>query len=75
MTTTGQPSWGLNNIDKTARATIHRAGVPEYAKPFHSLRKTLEYEWLAEHPVITVTKVAGALASNCRQALSHAHTR
>lgn len=48
-----------NNIDKIARAIVARAGVPEYRKPFHSLRKSLESEWLAEHPVMTVTKWLG----------------
>lgn len=48
-----------NNLDRQAKLYIERAGVPSYAKPFHSLRKSLESEWLAQHPVMTVTKWLG----------------
>lgn len=35
------------------------AGLPRFAKPFHSLRKALESEWLAKHPTMTVCKWLG----------------
>lgn len=41
-------------VDKQARAIIAAAGLPAYSKPFHTLRKLVETEWLAEHPAMLV---------------------
>lgn len=50
---------GANNLDRSARDIIKRAGLPNYAKPFHALRKSLETEWLQRFPVMTVCKMMG----------------
>lgn len=36
-----------------------KAGVPVYADPFHSLRKSCESEWFATHPPLDVAKWMG----------------
>lgn len=38
---------------------LQRAGLPRYSKPFHSLRKALESEWLSKHPTASVCKWLG----------------
>lgn len=48
-----------NNLDANATAIAERAGVGRYAKPFHTLRKNLESEWLADHPIMDVCKWLG----------------
>ncbi|WP_289009845.1 tyrosine-type recombinase/integrase [uncultured Thermomonospora sp.] len=41
-------------IERDAKAIIAAAGVGVYAKPFHTLRKNLESEWLSKYPVMDV---------------------
>jgi integrase len=50
---------GLNNLDRDAWTIIQKAKLPPYSKPFHTLRKNLETEWLDQHPVMTVCKWLG----------------
>lgn len=47
------------NLDGAARAIIAAAGVPPYAKPFHTLRKCLETEWAAHYPQHVVSEWLG----------------
>lgn len=49
----------LNNLDRQARKIVKRAGIDPYADPFHALRKNLESEWLALHPLLDVVKWLG----------------
>lgn len=48
------PAWAANNRQRDAVATVQRAGFPAYAKPFHTLRKNCESEWMDQYPVLTV---------------------
>lgn len=48
-----------NNLHRNALAIIKAAGLPAYSKPFHTLRKNLETEWLEAHPLPTVCKWLG----------------
>lgn len=50
---------GCNNIDRGAHAIITRAIGQVYAKPFHTLRKNLETEWLSQYPIMDVVKWLG----------------
>lgn len=50
---------GKYNIDRTARAIIKRAGLAPYSKPFHTLRKCCETEWMARCPVLDVASWLG----------------
>jgi len=45
-----------NNLHRKATAIVKRAGLPAYAKPYHTLRKCLISEWLSQG--IPVTDVA-----------------
>ena len=47
------------SLHRDSLVIIARAGLPKYAKPFHSLRKNLETEWMDRHPVITVCQWLG----------------
>ena len=47
------------NLDRDARVIISRALGAVYAKPFHTLRKCCESEWMAEHPVLAVCEWMG----------------
>jgi integrase len=49
----------LGTYSASAAKIIGSAGVPPYEKPFHTLRKCLETEWLDQHPVMTVCKWLG----------------
>jgi len=50
---------GMNNIDRDARVIITRALGATYAKPFHTLRKCLESEWMSAHPIMDVCQWLG----------------
>jgi len=43
-----------SNLHKQATDIIAKAGVPKFSKPFHTLRKCLESEWLAKYPAAEV---------------------
>ena len=47
------------NIDRRVQQIIKDAKVPEYPKPFHTLRKCCETEWMDQHPVLTVADWMG----------------
>lgn len=49
----------LRNIHRDALVIVARAGLPAYRKPFHSLRKNLETEWMDVHPPMTVCQWLG----------------
>jgi integrase len=51
------------NIHRDAQAIISKAGLPVYSKPFHTLRKCCETEWLSCHPAMTVAKWLGHSAA------------
>lgn len=57
-------------VDKQARQIIAAAGLPPYSKPFHTLRKCLETEWLAEYPTMSV---CGWLGHSPTVAARHYH--
>ena len=40
------------NLQRNALAILRRAGVGAYSKPFHTLRKNRETDWLAEVPAV-----------------------
>lgn len=46
----------INNLHRNAVAIIKAAGLPEYRKPYHTLKKCLASEWLSQG--IPVTDVA-----------------
>jgi hypothetical protein len=48
-----------NNVERDADAIIQRAGLAPWGKPLHTLRKSLESDWLGTHPVLDVTKWLG----------------
>jgi len=48
-----------HNIDRLARAAIRRAGLPDYDRPFHTLRKCCATEWRAKYPAPTVSEWMG----------------
>lgn len=48
-----------NNLYYHAGAILRRAGIEAYPKPFHTLRKSLETEWLEQYPVVDVCKWLG----------------
>lgn len=48
-----------NNVERQIRTLAKRAGVTLDDKPLHTLRKNLETDWLAEHPVLDVTAWLG----------------
>lgn len=50
---------GRYNVDRTARAIIDRAGLKAYSKPFHTLRKNCETEWMGIAPVLDVASWLG----------------
>jgi integrase len=55
------PTDGVRNVNlaHAADAIVERAGLPEYAKPFHTLRKCCESEWMAQFPVLDVASWLG----------------
>ena len=48
-----------NNVERTVRVLATRAGFELDDKPLHTLRKNLETDWLADHPVLDVTAWLG----------------
>jgi len=47
------------NLNRNLERIIKRAGVPAYARAFHTLRKNLETDWLEQYPVADVCKWLG----------------
>lgn len=47
------------SADQKAREIIAAAGIEPYAKPFHSLRKSLSTDWLTRYPPPLVVKWLG----------------
>lgn len=56
------------NLAHAADKIIKDAGLPEYAKPFHTLRKNCETEWMSKYPVLDV---AGWLGHSPTVAAKH----
>ena len=50
---------GENNLVRDAAATVARAELQAYSKPFHTLRKYCESEWMAQHPIMDVVAWMG----------------
>ncbi|QQE11530.1 site-specific integrase [Planctomycetota bacterium] len=50
---------GDNNHNRDMKALIKRAGVKSYNKPFHTLRKNCESEWLERYPTMDVCQWMG----------------
>ena len=50
---------GNNNHIRDFRVIQKRAGVPRYAKPFQTLRKNCQSEWLEKYPVMNVCQWLG----------------
>lgn len=44
----------LCNLERTLLHILENAGVEKYAKPFHTLRKNCESDWLSQFPVMDV---------------------
>lgn len=61
---------GHHNHDRVVFKMAQRAGVPEYGKPIHTLRKSLATDWLAEHPPLDV---AAWLGHGILVAVNHYH--
>lgn len=61
---------GHHNHDRVVIKMVQRAGVPEYGKPIHTLRKSLATDWLAEHPPLDV---ASWLGHSILVAVNHYH--
>lgn len=59
------PCGGINaeNLDRDVRRLIKRAIGATYSKPFHTLRKNCETEWMAEHPIMDVCAWMGHSAT------------
>lgn len=60
------------NIHREAEAILTKAGVPVYAKPFHTLRKNRDTELLAD-PTIPVMDVAQWQGHSAEVAREHYH--
>lgn len=50
---------GSNNLLRTAGKIIRRAGLEEWGKPFHTLRKSLVTDWQAKYPPLDVAAWLG----------------
>ena len=61
---------GHHNHDRVIGKMARRAGVPDYGKPIHTLRKSLATDWLAEHPPLDV---AAWLGHSILVAVNHYH--
>ncbi len=48
-----------HNLHDQAVAIIEKAGLKKYEKPFHTLRKNVESEWMARYPVMSVCQWLG----------------
>lgn len=46
--------WTNENVERTARRVIARAGVKDWAKPLQTLRANCETDWLSQYPVFDV---------------------
>jgi integrase len=49
----------LNNLDRDAKVILRRAGIPPYAKAFHTLRANCDSEWQQKVSVMTASKIVG----------------
>ena len=58
------------SLSHAARKLVVAAGVPAYSKPFHTLRKSLESDWLARFPL---PDVCAWLGHSPEVALRHYH--
>jgi integrase len=50
---------GIGNLDRDAEKLAIRSGVGAYSKPFHTLRKCCESEWMRDYPAMDVCKWMG----------------
>jgi integrase len=48
-----------NNVERDLESIVRRAEMAPWTKPLHSLRKSLETDWLARHPLLDVVKWLG----------------
>lgn len=48
-----------NNVERDIDSIVQRAGLDPWPKPLHTLRKSLETDWLAAHPLLDVVKWLG----------------
>lgn len=64
--------WGISepNLNRDVLVYLDRAKIPRYSKPFHTLRKNLESDWMAEHPAPAVCAWLGHTAA---VAMKHYH--
>lgn len=61
---------GSNNIERNTRAIMARAGLPDYKKPLHTLRKNLVTDWQTKYPPLDV---AAWLGHDVKVAAQHYH--
>ena len=47
------------NLTRDVKAAVRRAGVHEYSKPLHTLRKSCITDWAARYPMHVVKEWAG----------------
>lgn len=59
-----------NNLYRRVEKILAAAGVAAYSKPFHTLRKNLETEWLNQYPLPAVCKWLG---NSPAVAMAHYH--
>ncbi len=50
---------GANNRTRDAHAIVKRAGLERYSKPLHTLRKSLETDWIDRYPIADVCEWLG----------------
>lgn len=50
-----------NNVERDIDAIVRRAELKPWPKPLHTLRKSLESDWLAAHPLLDVVRCPLAL--------------
>ncbi len=48
-----------NNVERDIDVIVRRADLKPWPKPLHSLRKSLETDWLAKYPLLDVVKWLG----------------
>ena len=53
------PAVCIDNIDRDIKNTIKRAGVAQYKKPLHSMRKSCITDWAEKYPIHAVKEWAG----------------
>lgn len=59
-----------NNVERRIVAACDRAGLVPWSKPLHTLRKSLESDWLKKYPVMDVCKWMG---NSAQVAFRHYH--